>query len=105
MLRDRKAQSLVENFADQWLQIRNLKNVNPDKARFPTFDEALRSAMQEETELFFEAVMREDRSILDLIDADFTFLNERLARHTRTSGGPGAGFRRRAAQEAGPRAR
>jgi mono/diheme cytochrome c family protein len=94
MLRDRKAQSLVENFADQWLQIRNLKNVNPDRTRFPTFDEALRTAMQKETELFFEAVIREDRSVLDLIDADFTFLNERLARHYGIPGVKGEAFQR-----------
>ena len=54
MLRDPKAKALVENFADQWLQIRNLRTVNPDRGRFPTFDEALRAAMLEETELFFE---------------------------------------------------
>lgn len=94
MLRDPKAKALVENFADQWLQIRNLKTVNPDRAKFPTFDEPLRSAMLTETERFFEALIREDRSVLDLIDADFTFLNERLAKHYGIAGVKGEGFRR-----------
>lgn len=81
MLRDPKATALVENFALQWLQLRNLKIVAPDKKLFPQFDEQLRSAMLQETALFFKTLLQEDRSILDLIDADFTFLNERLARH------------------------
>jgi hypothetical protein len=81
MLRDPKARALVDNFAAQWLQIRNLKTVNPDRALFPAFDDALRSAMMAETELFVGAVIQDDRSVLDLIDADFTFVNERLARH------------------------
>lgn len=81
MLKDPKARALVDNFATQWLQVRNLKNFMPDPKLFPNFDETLRSAMFKETELFFEAIVREDRSILDLIDADYTFLNERLARH------------------------
>ena len=81
MLRDPKAYSLVENFMTQWLQLRLLKNVSPDAKLFPDFDEPLRKAMLRETELFFEAIIREDRSILDLIDGNYTFLNERLARH------------------------
>ena len=79
MLKDPKAKALVENFALQWLQLRPLKNFSPDPKLFPSFDDRLRSAMFRETELFFDAIMREDRSILELIDADFTFLNERLA--------------------------
>src|SRR5262249_11340702 len=79
-LQDPKAQALVENFGMQWLQLRNLKTFAPDPKLFPTFDERLRAAMLQETQLFFEAVMREDRSILDLVDADFTFLNGPLAR-------------------------
>ena len=94
MLRDRKATALVENFADQWLQVRNLKLVNPDRGRFPTFDEPLRAAMQKETELFCEAIMREDRSVLEFIDADFTFVNERLAKHYGIAGVKGDGFQR-----------
>jgi len=81
MLKDAKAKALVENFALQWLQLRPLRNFSPDPSLFPRFDDRLRAAMFKETELFFDAVMREDRSILDLIDADFTFLNERLADH------------------------
>jgi hypothetical protein len=94
MLHDPKAKALVENFADQWLQIRNLKTVNPDRGRFPNFDEPLRSAMLKETELFFEAVMKEDRSVLDLLDADFTFVNERLAKHYGIPGVKGDDFHR-----------
>jgi mono/diheme cytochrome c family protein len=81
MLKDAKAHALIENFAGQWLMLRSLKSATPDPGLFPSFDEPLRSAMLKESELFFEAVAREDRSILDFIDADFTFLNERLARH------------------------
>jgi hypothetical protein len=81
MLKDPKADALVENFALQWLQLRRLKTFSADPKLFPNFTEELRSAMLKETELFFAAVVREDRSILDLIDADFTFLNEPLARH------------------------
>ena len=81
MLQDPRAKSLVDNFAMQWLQLKRLKGFQPDKATYPSFDEELRSAMGEETELFIAAVVKEDRSILDLLDADFTFLNERLAKH------------------------
>ncbi len=81
MLKDPKAKALTENFALQWLQLRRLSTFAPDPKLFPNFNEQLRSAMLKETELFFDAVVKEDRSILDLIDADFTFLNETLARH------------------------
>ncbi len=81
MLKDPKSKALVENFAMQWLQLRPLKNFSPDPKLFPSFDEQLRSAMFKETELFFDSIMREDRSVLDLIDADYTFLNDKLARH------------------------
>jgi hypothetical protein len=81
MLKDKKAYALVENFAAQWLQLRLLKNHSPDSKLFPDFDEQLRVAMAKETELFFNAVMSENRSILDLIDSNFTFMNNRLARH------------------------
>ena len=81
MLNDPRSKSLVDNFAMQWLQLKRLKTVAPDPKRFPTFNEDLRQAMTKETELFFDAVMREDRSVLDLIDADFTFLNQTIARH------------------------
>ncbi len=94
MLGDPKARAIVENFAGQWLQLRNLLTANPDREQFPTFDEPLRVAMQQESELFFTAVIREDRSILDFLDSDYTFLNERLARHYGVPGVVGATFRR-----------
>jgi hypothetical protein len=94
MLADPKARALTENFAGQWLQIRNLQSMTPDPATFPTFDEELRQSMQHETELFFEAIIKEDRSILDFIDGDFTFVNERLARHYGIPGVKGSAFRR-----------
>jgi hypothetical protein len=81
MLKSPKAKALVENFAAQWLTLRNLQNVNPDPKRFPGFDAELRDAMRKETELFFETVMREDRSVLEFLDANWTVLNERLAKH------------------------
>jgi hypothetical protein len=86
MLKDPKARALVENFAGQWLQLRNLRTSTPDPALFPSFDLALRSSMRQESELFFEAVLKEDRSILDFLDSDYTFVNARLARHYGISG-------------------
>jgi mono/diheme cytochrome c family protein len=94
MLRDPKARALTENFAGQWLQLRNLRTMTPDPGTYPGFDEALRSAMAKETELFFEAIVKEDRSVLDFLDADFTFVNERLARHYGLPGVKGPEFRR-----------
>jgi hypothetical protein len=94
MLKDPKSSALVENFAGQWLQLRAMQNVTPDTALFPDFDETLRGAMQRETELFFNAIMQEDRSVLDFIDADFTFVNERLARHYGIAGVAGDDFKR-----------
>jgi hypothetical protein len=94
MLKDPKSSSLVENFAVQWLQLRNLKTVNPDKNQFAGFDEALRTAMETETRLFFEAIVREDRNIFDLLDGDFTFVNDRLAKHYGIAGVEGPQFRR-----------
>ncbi len=81
LLKDPRSKALVDNFAMQWLQLRRLRSVAPDAKQFPTFDERLRTAMQKETELFLTAVVQEDRSILDLIDGDFTFVNRTLARH------------------------
>ena len=94
MLKDPKSAALVENFAGQWLQLRNLKNISPDKKQFSAFDDALRSAMEQETRLFFGAIVEEDRSILDLLDANFTFLNERLAKHYGIAGVQGDEFRK-----------
>ncbi|MGH9846632.1 MAG: DUF1592 domain-containing protein [Blastocatellia bacterium] len=94
MLRDPKSRGLIENFGGQWLQLRNLDGVAPDPDRFPAFTPELRAAMKRETELFFDAVIREDRSVLDFIDGRFTFLNETLARHYGISGVTGSDFRR-----------
>jgi hypothetical protein len=94
MLRDPRSRSLAENFAGQWLQTRAVKEFAPDPGTFPDFDEPLRTAMLRETELFFDAIVREDRSILELLDADFTFVNERLARHYGIPGVQGDAFRR-----------
>jgi len=81
LLRDPRASELTRNFAAQWLQLRQLERATPDAARFPSFDEALRASMRAETELLFETVLRERRALSELIDPDFTFLDERLARH------------------------
>jgi hypothetical protein len=81
MLADRRSQSLVSNFAGQWLQLRNLTTLKPDPELFPEFDESLRASLRQQTELFFESILLEDRSVLDLLAADYTFLNQRLAEH------------------------
>jgi hypothetical protein len=81
MLADPRAQALVENFAGQWLYLRNLRSIAPDTTRFPEFDDNLREALRRETELLFGSQLREDRSVHDLLRADYTFVNERLARH------------------------
>jgi hypothetical protein len=94
MLKEPRVRALGENFAGQWLLIRNLKSVSPDAKTFPQFDEALRSAMLQETLLFFDAMVKEDRNLLDFLDADFTFVNERLARHYGIRGIQGNEFRR-----------
>ncbi len=94
MLADRRATSLASNFAGQWLYLRNLESITPDLRLFPDFDDNLRQAMRQETEMFFESVLREDRSAIDLLKADYTFLNERLARHYEISGVYGNRFRR-----------
>ena len=94
MLRDPRATALVKNFAGQWLYLRNLRGVVPDGIVFPEFDENLREAFQSETELFVESLIREDRSVLDLLGADYTFVNERLARHYGIPNVYGPHFRR-----------
>ena len=94
MMADPKATNLVENFAAQWLQLRNLGRTKPDPARFPTVDDELLDAMRRETNLFVEAIIREDRSVLDLIDAPFTYLNGPLARHYGIPGVNGEEFQR-----------
>ncbi len=94
MLADARSQSLVTNFAEQWLYLRNLADAAPDARLFPDFDDNLRQAFRRETELFFESVMREDRSALDLLRANYTFLNERLAKHYGIPNVYGSHFRR-----------
>jgi len=94
MLADPRATTLVSNFVGQWLYLRNVDAVLPDPSAFPDFDENLRAALARETDLFFESMLREDRSLLDLLRADYTFLNDRLARHYGMSGIHGTEFRR-----------
>lgn len=81
MLQDPKAEALTKNFALQWLQLQRLQTSAPDSKLFPAFNESLRFAMQRETELFFGEIVREDRSVLDLVDGNYTYLNESLAKH------------------------
>jgi hypothetical protein len=94
MLADWRAQAFVRNFSSQWLQIRAVDEVEIDEAKFPKFSAKLREAMKEETRRFFDAIVREDRSIFDLVDADFTFVNQQLAEHYGLPGVQGADFRR-----------
>ena len=94
MLADEKAGALVEAFGGQWLQFRAIESIAPDREKYPAFDNHLRLAMKRETEMFFENIVREDRSVLDLIDAPYTFLNERLARHYGVGGVLGQDFRK-----------
>jgi len=94
MLADDRAEALVNNFAAQWLYLRNLDSTQPDSRLFPDFDDNLRQAFRRETELLFESVMKENRSVLDLLRADYTFLNERLAKHYGIPNVYGSHFRR-----------
>ena len=94
MLADPRAEAMVENFAGQWLYLRNLTGARPDPPSFPDFDDNLRQSLRRETELFFTSVMQEDRSVIDLLTADYTFVNERLARHYGIPGIYGDRFRR-----------
>jgi hypothetical protein len=94
MLKDPRARTLVDNFANQWLQIRNLASVTPDPKLYPGWNNELRDSMRQETELFFENLMRENRSVLELIDANYSFLNEQLAQHYGVDGVKGAEFQK-----------
>jgi Protein of unknown function (DUF1592)/Protein of unknown function (DUF1588)/Protein of unknown function (DUF1585) len=94
MLADPREHALVSNFAGQWLQLRNLRNVQPNTDRFPDFDDNLRQGFRQETEMLFQSIVAEDRSVIDLLNADYTFLNERLARHYGVPGIYGSRFRR-----------
>ena len=94
MLADPKSSAIVANFAGQWLQLRNVRAVQPNSNLFPDFDDNLRRSMRRETELLFESIIREDRSVLDLLRADYTHLDERLARHYGVPNIYGSQFRR-----------
>ena len=94
MLADSKSDALVTNFASQWLYLRNLAAASPDARQFPDFDDNLRQAFRRETELFFDSIVREDRSALDLLRANYTFVNERLAKHYGIPNVYGSRFRR-----------
>jgi hypothetical protein len=94
MLADPRSERFVANFAGQWLQLRNLKNARPNSAIFPDFDDNLRQGFRQETEMLFASLLTEDRSVLDLLRADYTFLNERLAEHYGVAGVYGSNFRR-----------
>jgi mono/diheme cytochrome c family protein len=94
MLADSRSDTLIADFAEQWLFLRNLKSSAPNLDTFPDFDDNLRQAMKQETELFFSSIVREDRDVLDLLNANYTFVNERLARHYGIPGVYGSQFRR-----------
>jgi hypothetical protein len=94
MLADSRSRTLVTNFASQWLHLRNLASITPDMRLFPDFDDNLRQAFRQETELFVESILREDRSALDLLSANFTYVNERLAKHYGIPHVYGSRFRR-----------
>lgn len=94
MLASPKADELAENFAGQWLQFRNLDAAHPDDKLFEGYSDRMRDAMKRETRMFFESIMREDRSLLDILTADYTFVNERLAKHYGIDGVKGEQFRR-----------
>jgi cytochrome c5 len=94
MLADGRSAALADNFAGQWLETRNLDSVKPDPQKFPDWGPELRDAMKAETRMFFESIVRENRSLSEFLDADFTFLNEPLAKHYRIEGVTGPEFRR-----------
>src|SRR5262245_41483005 len=94
MLADRRASAMATRFASQWLRLQDLDKIHPDARLYPQFDATLAAAMRRETELFIESVVREDRDVLDLLTADYTFVNDRLARHYGVPNVTGPGFRR-----------
>jgi hypothetical protein len=103
MLGDPRSRALTTNFAAQWLQLRNLRAVRPNNDRFPDFDQSLRQALQTETELFFDSIVRDDRSIVELLTAKHTFVNDRLARHYGIPNVSGSHFRRVSLADDSPR--
>jgi Protein of unknown function (DUF1588)/Protein of unknown function (DUF1592)/Protein of unknown function (DUF1585) len=94
MLVDPRSQALVKNFSGQWLYLRNIAGIQPDSTSFPNFDENLRQALAQETELLIESTLREDLSVADLLNTDYTFVNQRLAEHYGIKGVYGSEFRR-----------
>ncbi len=94
MLADSRSKALVSNFAGQWLQLRHVAELSPDNNEFPDFDENLRQAFERETELFLDSMVREDRPLMELLDANYTFVNDRLARHYEIPNVYGSSFRR-----------
>jgi len=94
LLKDARSRALVENFGGQWLELRKLESVKPDRGRFPAFDDYLLRSMRRETEMFFENLVRQDLSILDFVDGNYTFLNERLAQLYKIPGVTGPDFRK-----------
>ena len=94
MLKDPKSRALVDNFAGQWLQLRDVRTIAPDPELFPGFDQELRTAMLTETEMFFASLIQEDRSVLEFLNADYTFVNEKLAKHYGMQGIEGSEFRK-----------
>ncbi len=94
MLADPKSDALVDNFASQWLYLRNIKNTFPDPQEFPNFDDNLRQDLRTETKMFLSSIFREDHNVLDLLNADYTYMNERVARHYGVEGIYGPRFRR-----------
>ena len=94
MLADRRSEALVSNFVGQWLQVRNLEARRPSEPLFPNFDDSLREGFRRETELLFESILREDRGVMELLSADYTFINERLALHYGIPNVKGSHFRR-----------
>jgi hypothetical protein len=103
MLKDPRSEALIGNFAGQWLYLRNLQSIAPSLEDFPDFDDNLRQAFRTETEMFFDSIVREDRSVQDLLTADYTFVNERLARHYGIPNVYGSQFRRVALGPDNPR--
>jgi hypothetical protein len=94
MLADKRSEALAQNFAGQWLYLRNLRDAQPDVFTYPNFDDNLLQSMRRETELFFDSIVREDRNVLDLLQANYTFVDERLARHYGIANVEGNRFRR-----------
>ena len=94
MLADPRADALATRFAGQWLRLQDLDKIHPDYLLYPQYDDTLAQAMKRETELFFDSIVREDRSVLDLLTADYTFVNERLAKHYGIPNVTGSAFQR-----------